>query len=235
LTYGIEQAADVRATNIRLSHGRTEFRVHLPANETSDEIEFDINLNLPGKHNVLNALAGITIAHELGVSVEAIQESLSDFAGIGRRFQRYGAIKTATGEVELIDDYGHHPTEVQATLRAVRETWPDRRMVVAFQPHRFTRTHDLFDDFAAVLCEADVLCLCDIYPAGEKPIAGISGRTLSKAIRTRGKVDPVFVADIEDLPESLSAILQDGDILLTLGAGNIGAMAAELPERLSVK
>jgi UDP-N-acetylmuramate--alanine ligase len=137
--------------------------------------------------------------------------------------------------VELVDDYGHHPTEVLATLRAVRETWPERRMVVAFQPHRYTRTRDLFDDFAAVLCETDVLCLCEVYPAGEKPIPGADGRSLSQAIRARGKVDPVFVADINDLPDSLNAILKDQDILLTLGAGNIGAMSASLPDKLSVK
>ncbi|MBN1378465.1 MAG: UDP-N-acetylmuramate--L-alanine ligase [Gammaproteobacteria bacterium] len=232
LTYGIEQAADVRASNLIPGHGRTRFTVNLPANETSKAVEFTVTLNLPGKHNVLNALAAITVAYELGVSVEAIQQSLSEFAGIGRRFQRYGTIQTAVGEVELVDDYGHHPTEVQATLRAVRETWPDRRMVVAFQPHRYSRTHDLFDDFAAVLCETDVLCLCDIYPAGEKPISGTDGRSLSQAIRARGKVDPVFVADIADLPDSLNAILKDQDILLTLGAGNIGAMAASLPQVL---
>jgi UDP-N-acetylmuramate--alanine ligase len=233
LTYGIEQEADVRACNIVPAHGRTGFTVSLPGNDVSDQIEFAVTLNMPGMHNVLNALAAITVAHELGVSVEAIQQSLSEFSGIGRRFQRYGVIHIAAGEVELVDDYGHHPTEVSATLRAVRDTWPDRRMVVAFQPHRYTRTHDLFDDFAAVLSETDVLCLCEIYPAGEKPISGADGRSLSHAIRARGKVDPVFVADIEGLPDCLNAILKDQDILLTLGAGNIGAMSALLPEKLS--
>jgi len=234
LTYGVSQQADVRATNIRPAAGKTCFDVSLPSRDSAYRLEFDVTLNLPGLHNVLNALAAITVACELGIQVDTIQQALSEFAGIGRRFQRYGTVRTGTGEVEVIDDYAHHPTEVQATLRAVRDTWPDRRLVVAFQPHRYTRTHDLFDDFAAVLCEVDVLCLCDVYPAGEKPIPGADGRALSQAIRARGKVDPVFVADIKDLPESLKAVLKNGDIVLTLGAGNIGALAASLPEKLAV-
>lgn len=232
LTYGFESEADVRASNLRPQQGRTRFTVSLPENDANVAIDIDVTLNLPGKHNVLNAMAAITVAHELGVDAGSIQHALSEFAGIGRRFQRYGSIQTTSGEVELIDDYGHHPTEVHATLRAIREAWPDRRMVVAFQPHRYTRTRDLFDDFAAVLSETDVLCLCEIYPAGEKPISGTDGRALSQAIRARGKVDPVFVADIEDLPGSLNAILKNRDVLVTLGAGNIGAMAAKLPQKL---
>ena len=235
LTYGIEQQADIRASKLKADQGRTQFVVNLPANETSTAVEFEVTLNLPGVHNVLNALAAITVAHELGVSAQNIQQSLQEFAGIGRRFQRYGLIETAVGAVELIDDYGHHPTEVQATLKAIRDTWPDKRLVVAFQPHRYTRTQDLFDDFAAVLSESDVLCLCEIYAAGEKPIRGADSRSLSKAIRARGKVDPIFIADIEDLPDSLISILRDQDILLTLGAGNIGAMAALLPDKLGAK
>lgn len=235
ISYGTSQDADVRATNLKPMNGRTSFTVSLPGNDVSDSVEFDVMLNMPGTHNVRNALAAITVAHELGVPMDAIQQALSEFSGIGRRFQRYGTLHTAAGTVELVDDYGHHPTEVLATLHAVRETWPDRRMVVAFQPHRYTRTRDLFDDFAAVLCETDVLCLCEVYPAGEKTIPGADGRSLSQAIRARGKVDPVFVADINDLPGSLNAILKDQDILLTLGAGNIGAMSASLPEKLNVK
>ncbi len=232
LTYGIKNKADIQARDLRPDQGRTRFLVSLPANEIVDAASFEVTLNLPGEHNVLNALAAITVAHELGVSAQVIQQSLEGFAGIGRRFQRYGSIQTSTGVIELIDDYGHHPTEVQATLKAVRDTWPDRRIVVAFQPHRYTRTHDLFDDFSAVLCESDILCLCEVYAAGESPIPGADGRSLSKAIRARGKVDPVFIASIEELPASLRSILKDQDILVTLGAGNIGAMAASLPEKL---
>jgi UDP-N-acetylmuramate--alanine ligase len=231
LTYGVRKPADVRAENIRVEAGRMRFTAHLHDNADA----FEVTMNLPGRHNVLNALAAMAVAHELSVPVSAMQKALAEFAGIGRRFQRYGELKTAAGRVELVDDYGHHPTEIQATLSAAREAWPDRRLVVVFQPHRYTRTRDLFEDFAAVLSEADALCLCEVYAAGEKPIKDADGRSLSKAIRARGKVEPVFVPDVNELHAVLASVLRDGDILLTLGAGNIGAVAAELPGRLQAE
>lgn len=228
LTYGIQQPADVRAEDIRVEAGKMRFTALL--HDAADP--FEIVMNLPGRHNVLNALAAMAVAYELNVPVSAMQKALAEFAGIGRRFQRYGELKTVAGKVELVDDYGHHPTEIRATLSAAREAWPDRRLVVVFQPHRYSRTRDLFEDFAAVLSEADALCLCEVYPAGEKPIKNADGRSLSKAIRARGKVEPVFVPEVKDLHTVLVSVMRDGDILLTLGAGNIGAIAAELPERL---
>ncbi len=228
LTYGIGELGDVRATAIHTDAGSSRFTVQLPDVEKA----FEVQMSVPGRHNVQNALAAITVANELGVPVPVMQEALSAFAGIGRRFQRYGTLKIKAGQVELIDDYGHHPSEIQATVTAVRESWPKRRLVVAFQPHRYSRTRDLLDDFAAVLSEVDVLCLCEVYPAGEKPIPDADGRALSKAIRAHRKVSPVFVKDINKLPEKLSALLSDDDILLTLGAGNIGAIAAKLPAYL---
>jgi UDP-N-acetylmuramate--alanine ligase len=228
MTYGIENTADVSARNIRvLAHG-SRFEVVLPGSDAP----FEVETHTPGRHNVLNSLAAITVAHELGVSNSDIQAALAEFSGIGRRFERHGVIKIPAGGVELVDDYGHHPTEVAATLSAARDTWPDRRLVVAFQPHRYTRTRDLLDDFAMVLSVADVLCVCEVYAAGEAPIPAADGRALCKAIRARGKVDPVFVQDVMKLPETLISLLQNGDILLTLGAGNIGSVAAALPQTL---
>ena len=233
LTYGFDSAvADVTGKELMIAQGRTQFVVSLPANENAAATEFSVSLNMPGRHNALNALAAITVAHELGVDVQAIQKTLVEFSGVGRRFQRYGSIKTAVGVIELIDDYGHHPTELKATIQAARENWPNSRLVVAFQPHRYSRTRDLFDDFAVVLSEVDVLCLSEVYAAGEQPVTGADGRALSHAIRTRGKVDPIFIADIKQLGDQLQSVLKDGDILLTLGAGNIGAVAAELPQSL---
>lgn len=231
VTYGFGSPADVMGKNLRIENGCAHFDVCIQADNT----EFAVTLNMPGLHNALNALAAIAVAHELGVKTDVIQQALTEFSGVGRRFQRYGSVKIAAGEVELIDDYGHHPTELAATIQAARDNWPDNRLVVAFQPHRFSRTRDLFDDFAAVLSTVDVLCLSEVYAAGEQAITGADGRALSQAIRTRGKVDPVFIADIQQLDEHLHAILKDGDILLTLGAGNIGAIASELPQRLAEK
>lgn len=228
LTYGIDKQADIQASELRSENGKTRFKITLPNAELKQREEIEVLLNLPGKHNVLNALAAVAVANELGVPATVIQNALSEFAGIGRRFQRYGEINLAGCKVELVDDYGHHPTEVAATIAAARDTWPDRRLVVAFQPHRYSRTYDLFDDFAAVLSETDALCLCEVYAAGEKPIAGADGRALCQAIRARGKVDPVFVADVNKLSDSLAGVLRDSDILLTLGAGNIGAVSASL-------
>ena len=238
LSYGFSSRADVKGSELVVEQGRSQFRVSLPESSSATANAFDVTLALPGRHNAENALAAIAVAHELGVSANAIQATLAQFPGVGRRFQRYGAIsaQVSTDEsviIELIDDYGHHPTELQATIAAARESWPSRRLVVAFQPHRYSRTRDLFDDFAAVLSQADVLVLTEVYPAGESVITGADGRALSKAIRARGKVDPIFIGDVMQLDMSLRSILQEDDVLLTMGAGNIGAVAAALPEQLS--
>lgn len=231
MTYGIDQQADVRARDVSYADARAQFRVKLPGSDG----EMEISLNLPGRHNVLNALAAIAVAHELGVSGAAMQRALSGFEGIGRRFQRYGQIKARAGAVEMVDDYGHHPTEIAATLAAARANWADRRLVLVFQPHRYTRTRDLFDDFAQVLNEVDLLVLLEVYPANEAPIAGADSRALARALRVRGKLDPVFLEDIADLPSTLNDLLCDGDVLLTLGAGSIGAAAAALPAQLEAR
>lgn len=233
IRYGIEQDADVRASNIKSSGLQTHFDVMLPDRDKP----LAITLNLPGNHNVLNALAAIAVAHELGVEDGAIQSALAGFEGIGRRMQVYGAIKIAmgkmaTGTVTLIDDYAHHPTELAATLQAVRSGWPDKRLVVVFQPHRYTRTRDLFEDFTLVLADVDVLLLAEVFSAGEDVIAGAEGRALCAAIRARGKVNPVFVEDIDDVKDVLQTVLQDGDLVLTMGAGSIGRVAADLPTQL---
>jgi UDP-N-acetylmuramate--alanine ligase len=195
----------------------------------------EITLNMPGEHNALNALAAIAVASELKVPDDAIQNGLTSFEGIGRRFQVYGELKTAVGNVLMVDDYGHHPREVAATVDAARKAWPDRRLVLAFQPHRFSRTRDLFEDFAKVLSEVDALLLLEVFAAGEQPQGGDDGRALCRAIRARGQLDPVFVEHIEDLAPILKGVLRDGDVLLTLGAGSIGAAAAQLPAQLEVE
>ena len=227
LTYGTSAEADLRAVAIRQQGLRTRFRV-----ERSNGAAFDVSLNMPGRHNVLNALAAIAVALELGVGVAAIQHALDDFQGIGRRFQATECQLPAGGQVLLIDDYGHHPREVAATLEAVREGWPGRRLILAFQPHRYSRTQEQFDDFVQVLSRADVLLLTEVYPAGEAPIPGADGRALSRAIRTRGQVDPIFVDPLSELAEVLTGLIREGDMVLTLGAGDIGAVAANLPATL---
>ena len=194
-----------------------------------------IALQLPGMHNVRNALAAVAIADELQVGDAAVVAALERFEGIDRRFQSLGEVETKAGRVMLVDDYGHHPTEIAATLAAARAGWPDRRVVLVFQPHRFSRTFDLMDDFASVLSEADVVLLLDVYAAGEAPIAGADGRAMARAVRTRGAVEPVFVESLEDVPAVLEGLLQDGDLVLTMGAGDIGTFAAGLPERLARK
>jgi UDP-N-acetylmuramate--alanine ligase len=229
ITYGIDTAADVSASQLHQEGMRTHFVVQRPGHAQA----LAVTLNLPGRHNVLNALAAIAIATELGVSDAAIQRALAEFQGIGRRFNLVGEIAAPAGQVLLVDDYAHHPREIAPTLAAARAGWPGRRLVVAFQPHRYTRTHDLFDDFIEVLSTVDVLLLCEVYAAGEAPISGADGRALARGIRARGQVDPVFVADLATLPAVLGDILQDGDILLTLGAGDIGAASARLPAELS--
>jgi UDP-N-acetylmuramate--alanine ligase len=218
----------VRASNIVAKGLQTQFDVMLPDRTTA----LPITLNMPGVHNVLNSLAAITIAHELGVADADIQSALARFEGIGRRMHLYGEIKIPGGSITLVDDYGHHPTEVAATLQAVSSGWPDKRLVVVFQPHRYTRTRDLFEDFSQVLAGIDVLLLAEIYSAGEEIIAGADGRALCAAIRARGKVNPVFVEDIEALADALSAVVQDGDLVLTLGAGSIGRVSSELAAKM---
>jgi UDP-N-acetylmuramate--alanine ligase len=194
-----------------------------------------VRLNLPGRHNVLNALAAVAVATELGVSREAILKGLSEFQGIGRRFQVHGELDVRGARVMLVDDYGHHPTELEATITALRAGWPGKRVVVAFQPHRYTRTRDLIDDFARVLCDVDALLLLEVYPAGEKPIAGADGRSLARAIRNRGQVDPIFLADPAELNAALPKVLRDGDALLILGAGNIGAVVQKLVDEYGTR
>jgi UDP-N-acetylmuramate--alanine ligase len=227
-TYGFSADADLRIEAFSQTDGRSRFRVL----RGPDAAPFELTLNLPGRHNALNALAAVAIAAELGVSDDAVTDALREFGGIDRRMQRIGEVSLDGGSVLLVDDYGHHPRELAATIEALRESWPDRRLVLAFQPHRYTRTRDLLDDFAAVLSEVDVLLLTEVYPAGEEPIAGADGRALARAIRSRGQVEPVFVAQVEDLPAALPGILAGGDLLVTCGAGSIGAVAASLPERL---
>lgn len=227
-TYGVNEAADVRAINIVQDGLRTHFTVlrwgGLP--------ELQVTLNLPGWHNMLNALAAITIATTLGVEDQAIIKALSEFKGVGRRFQINGDLEYQGGKLTLVDDYGHHPRELAATLEALRQAWPTRRKVVVFQPHRYTRTRDLYEDFVAVLSGVDVLILLDIYAAGETPIAGADGKALSRSIRIRGQVDPVFVQDRDDLVGILASIVQKEDVILTMGAGNVGQIASELPTKL---
>jgi UDP-N-acetylmuramate--alanine ligase len=191
-----------------------------------------VTLGLPGLHNVRNALAAIAVADELQISDKAVVAALETFEGIDRRFQNLGEVKTSAGKVLLVDDYGHHPTEVAATLAAAKAGYPERRVVLVFQPHRYSRTRDLMDDFATVLSDADALVLLDVYAAGEEPIAGADGRTMARAVRTRGAVDPVFVENLEDLADVLGSVLLDGDLVLTMGAGDIGAYALTLAERL---
>lgn len=229
-TYGFDDLADVRATNVTQEGMRMRFDVIIDTGDVTSVIS-DIVLNMPGHHNVLNALAAITVALELGVDVKAGKRALARFAGIGRRAQALGTLHMAGKQVTLLDDYGHHPTEVAATLAAIRGGWPDKRLVVVFQPHRYTRTRDLFDDFADVLSTPDLLVLSEVYAAGEARINGADGRALARAIRARGAADPVFVESIEDVPEQLSRVVEDGDIVLTLGAGSVGALARSLPAR----
>ncbi|GAB2587608.1 UDP-N-acetylmuramate--L-alanine ligase [Dyella jejuensis] len=232
MTYGIDaEHADVRATHVQQRGFEMHFDLLLPG--VSDAIP--VTLNLPGRHNVLNALAAASIGWQLGVEADAIAHALAHFQGVGRRFHRRGEIALDQGKVMLVDDYGHHPRELAAVFAAARGGWPDRRLVVGFQPHRYSRTRDLLDDFANVLAEADVLVLTEVYPAGEAPIAGADGRALARAVRARGKVDPVLVGHPRELKDALPALLRDGDLLLLLGAGDIGAAAVELAQAGQLK
>jgi UDP-N-acetylmuramate--alanine ligase len=224
LTYGICEDADYQLYGLKQARGRTQFQVACPGNNSWLELD----LNLPGAHNALNALAATAVAREIGVKDDAIQRALEGFSGIGRRFQRYGEISTPVGSVLLIDDYGHHPREIAATLEAIGAGWPDRRLVVVFQPHRYTRTRDLFEDFIHVLSQVRMLLLLEVYSAGEEPITGADGHALWRAIQAYGQADPVFIEDTHFIEEVLLGLLQEGDVLLTLGAGDIGALARRL-------
>ncbi|WP_286263069.1 UDP-N-acetylmuramate--L-alanine ligase [Thalassotalea atypica] len=225
ITYGFSDDADVRAISYTQSGGQSHFTVEMPGNEP-----LAVSVNLPGQHNVLNALAAIAVAKDEGVSNQAICKALGEFEGIGRRFEQLTDLKTNTGVMALVDDYGHHPREVEATIKAMRNGWPDKRLVMVFQPHRYTRTRDLYEDFVEVLSEVDCLVLLDVYAAGEAPISTADSKSLARSIRQRGQVEPIYVSDIDKLPEVLAKQLIDGDMVITQGAGNIGTVSRTLAE-----
>ena len=222
VTYGFGEDAVVRATDVELGP-RSRFKVR-----SGKAATIDISLNLPGRHNVLNALAAIAVALELKLPADAIQRALAGFRGVGRRFQHYGDIQIEGGSYALVDDYGHHPAEIRATLEAARVAFPDRRLLLAFQPHRYTRTRDLFEDFVRVLCAADVLLLAEVYAAGEAPIVAADGRSLAEAVKAAGKPEPIFVGDVAGMPEAIRSAARPGDLVLTMGAGSIGNVAGQL-------
>jgi len=222
-TYGFSEDADVRAINVRQEGMRTYFTVLRDGCEP-----LDVSVHMPGNHNVLNALATIAIATDEGIDDEAIVQGLAEFAGVGRRFQVYGNLPVDGGSVMLVDDYGHHPREVAAVIKAVRGGWPERRLVMVYQPHRYSRTRDLYDDFVQVLGESNVLLLMEVYPAGEEPIPGADSRQLCHSIRQRGQLDPIYVERGVDLAPLVKPLLRAGDILLCQGAGDIGGLAPQL-------
>jgi UDP-N-acetylmuramate--alanine ligase len=228
VTYGFDANADIWAEDCKQQGMACQFKVHRKNGST-----LNINLNLPGKHNILNALAAIGVATECKVPDDCICNALSGFKGVGRRLQYHGELTIPAGTSILIDDYGHHPQEIRASLQAMRSAWPDRRLVLAFQPHRYSRTQALFDDFADVLSEADALLLLEIYSAGEKPIIGVNSRALTRNIRQRGKLEPIFIEHPDNLPRVLSTILKNGDVLLMQGAGSIGAAALRIKDFFS--
>lgn len=223
LTYGLSDHCDVRAVNIEYGFNQSRFTVIREGLEN-----LDIELNIAGNHNVLNALAAITVATDEEVEDSSIVTALGAFEGIGRRFEQLGAFETGDGKVILVDDYGHHPTEVEATVAVARNNWPENRLVMAYQPHRYSRTRDLYEDFVRVLSQVDVLLLLEVYSAGEAPIEGADSKALCRSIRQRGKIEPIYVADKEELPGLLVNTLRDGDVLMTQGAGNIGQIAKHL-------
>jgi UDP-N-acetylmuramate--alanine ligase len=226
VTYGLSDAADIRGSDLVQEGRMMHFLVHVP-NQAGP---FEVSLNLPGVHNVRNALGAIAIAWELGLELESVVASLGSFQGIGRRFADVGRLVVPNGEVTVVEDYGHHPSELEATISAARNGWPDRRIVTVFQPHRYTRTRDLFDEFSQVLATSDMVVLTDIYPAGEEVIDGVNSGALCQSIRARGRVNPILVSDVRDLPAELPAMLEDQDLVLLLGAGNIGQIAQEIRE-----
>ena len=229
LRYGLGEDADIRAVALERAAGTTRFQALRPG-----RAPLAVELNLPGLHNVRNALAAIAVATELDVGDDAIRGALAGFQGIGRRLELVGEVATRAGRITLVDDYGHHPTEIEATIDAVRQGWPGRRLVLAFQPHRYTRTRDLIDDFGRALSAADALLVTEVYAAGEEPIANADGRAICRAVRGRGRLEPVFVEDVRELPAAIAGVIADRDVVLTMGAGSIGAVAHELPGRLGV-
>ena len=231
VTYGFHADADIRAVNAEAVGGKMQFTV---VQEGYSDMQ--VSLNQPGMHNVQNACAAIAIAREVGVADKDTQIALSEFNGVGRRFTRYGEIAlpevdgVSAGKFALVDDYGHHPVEMAATLAAARGAYPGRRLVLAFQPHRFTRTRDLFEDFVKVISTADAVVLAEVYAAGEVPIVAADGRALARAVRVMGKIEPVFVEDINDMPDSLLHVLKDGDVVIVMGAGSISAVPGKLAQ-----
>ncbi len=227
-TYGLKDDADIYATDLEAMGEKMRFMVHVKYREIEP---FEVVLNIPGQHNVLNALATIGVALECGASVEAIQKGLFEFQGVGRRFQMYGDVTLPNGgKVTVVDDYGHHPVEMAATLEATRGAFPDKRLVLAFQPHRYTRTRDLFEDFVGVLNGVDALLLTEVYAAGEQPIVAADSRALARAVRVFGQIEPMYVESVEQLPETLLQVLEDNDVLLTMGAGSISKVPAAVVE-----
>ncbi len=231
LTYGVNEGNDLRAIDIRHDAGKMSFKVIASEKRWKGTLpdSLQITLNLPGHHNVLNSLAAIAVAWEVGASNEAIIKALAEFGGVGRRFQRYGKINLPSGgQFTLIDDYGHHPAEMEATLAAVRGAFPNSRLMLAFQPHRYTRTRDLFEDFVKVLSRVDRLILTEVYSAGEAPIVAADSRALARAIRIVGKIEPIFVEDIFEVPSAILANAEPGDVVVTMGAGSIGYVPGKL-------
>lgn len=226
VTYGVDGSANVRAENVVAEDGCMNFDC---VRTNGSVTRFPVTLNLPGMHNVLNALAAIAVATEVGVSDADIVKALSEFKGVGRRFQRYGEVALpAGGTFTLVDDYGHHPAEMRATIAAARGAFPGRRLMLAFQPHRYTRTRDCFDDFVSVLGSVDALVLAEVYAAGEAPIVAADGRALARSLRVAGRVDPVFVENIADVPQTILEVVRDGDVVITIGAGSIGGVPGKL-------
>ena len=226
LSYGFSESADYRASNIQQDGTCMSFDVARPRGQG----ELSIQLAIPGNHNVLNALAAIVIASHLDVNDQAIVDGLRDFQGIGRRFEIFGDVQIGEKTLTMVDDYAHHPVELNATLSAARGCWPGRRIVAIFQPHRYSRTNDLFDDFVQVLSDQADLLLCEVYPAGEEVISGATGKSLAQAIRVRGASNPIYVAELDDLYSILEPVIQDGDVILTMGAGSIGKASRKLFE-----
>jgi UDP-N-acetylmuramate--alanine ligase len=225
MTYGFSEQAELRAFNVRAANAKMLFSTV----QQRDGRTLDIELNLPGMHNVLNALSAIAIAREVGVADDKIAKALASFTGVGRRFQRYGDVKIAGGGAyTLVDDYGHHPVEMAATIAAARGAFPERRVLLAFQPHRFTRTRDLFEDFVRVLSTVDELVLADVYAAGESAIVAADGRALMRAIRVTGKIEPTFVDTADEIAAAVEARVRDGDVVITMGAGSVGGVAPRL-------
>jgi UDP-N-acetylmuramate--alanine ligase len=227
-TYGLSEGAQIRAVDVEADAARMRFRVVRRNGQSKAAADLNITLNLPGLHNVQNALAAIAVGMEIGAPDEAIVKALAEFRGVGRRFQRYGDVGLSQGNFTLIDDYGHHPAEMAATISAARGAFPNRRLVLAFQPHRYTRTRDCFEDFVKALSSVDALLLTEVYPAGETPIVAADGRALARAVRVAGKIEPLFVEQIADLPAAILAMATSGDVVITMGAGSIGTVPGKI-------